>query len=276
MIREFTLTNASGVDWSLNRPDYCFLNEPQGLGFAVDGIYNRLGNKWVAAEELPRQMQITGEVIFTDSDPYTAYKAFGRFLKDAPLVLTYTTNAGTFYRDVSAASLGKTEIKEGFLLRCPLTLNCTSLWYGLTFAQQLGEPAVLCETDWDQLTDANGDHLITNEPDWSVLNDGDVDAPFTLSVNGLVSNPTMTIIGPDGTVTTVTFPVSLAVSDTLLYSSVDGDLYCIKDSGGVETNLVPSFAVNATIFAKVPAGLSTITIPGSNVQIQFRKEYMAV
>ena len=100
-----------------------------------------------------------------------------------------------------------------------------------------------------------------------MLNDGDVDAPFTLSVNGLVSNPTMTITGPDGTVTTITFPVSLAVSDTLLYSSVDGDLYCIKDSSGVETNIVPLFAVNATIFAKVPAGLSTITIPGSNVQI---------
>ena len=99
---------------------------------------------------------------------------------------------------------------------------------------------------------------------------------FTLTVNGLVSNPTMTITGPDGTVTTITFPVSLAVSDTLLYSSVDGDLYCIKDSSGVETNIVPLFAVNATIFAKVPAGLSTITIPGSNVQIQFRKEYMAV
>ena len=131
MIREFKLTNASGVEWSLNRPEYCFLNDPQGLGFAVDGIYNRLGNRWVAAEELPRQMQITGEVIFTDSDPYTAYKAFGRFLKDAPLVLAYTTNAGTFYRDVSTASLGKTEIKEGFLLRCPLTLTCTSLWYGL-------------------------------------------------------------------------------------------------------------------------------------------------
>ena len=277
MIREFTLTNASGTTWSLNRPNYCFLNEPQGLGFAVDGTYNRLGNRWVSAEELPRQMEISGEVIFTDSSPYVAYKAFGRFLTDAPLKLTYETDAGIFYRDIAMGSLSKTEIKEGFLLRCQLSLICTSLWYGSTFAQQLGEPAVLCQTDWDQLTDANGNHLITTEPNWSVLNDGDVDAPFTLTLNGLVSSPTMTITDSDGNTVSITIPATIGASDTLLYSSIDGDLYCmVEDSGGTDTNIVPFFAVNATIFAKVPVGLSTINIAGSNVQLQFRKEYLAV
>lgn len=274
MIRQFILTNAAGVSWSFNRPEYCFLHEPKGLGYAETANYQRLGTAWVAEDPEAQQADITGEVVFTGSDPYVAYKAFGKFLRATPLVLTYTTDAGTVYRDVSAARIEKTEIVEHFLLRCPITLTCRSLWYGLTYAQQIGEPAILTDATPDQLTDASGNVLVTTEPDYSVLNDGDTDAPFTLQVSGATNQPTLTVTGPDGDTKTVTFPVDLAATDTLYYSSIDGDLYCyVEDGNGDQTNLVPQFPVGSYIFLKIPAGLSTVEILGSDVQLAFRQEY---
>lgn len=277
MIREFYLKNAEGVTWSLNRPDYCFLYEPKGLGYAETANFQRLGTAWVAEDPEAQQMDITGEVIFTGADPYTAYRAFGRFLSSTPLQLIYITNAAAVFRDVSAVRIEKTEIQEHFLLRCPITLTCRSLWYGLTYAQQLGEPAILTDITPDQLTDANGDLLITTEPDYSVYNGGETDAPFTLQVSGASNQPTLTITDQDGETKTVTFPVDLAATDTLYYSSIDGDLYCyVEDGGGNRTNLVPLFPVGSYIFLKVPERLSTVQILGSNVQLAFRQEYKRI
>lgn len=274
MIRAFTLTNSKNVSWSFNRPDYCFLYEPKGLGYAETATYKRLGTAWVSEDPEAQQAEITGEVIFTGSDPYKAYKDFGKFLAAAPLVLTYTTDAGTVYRDVSAAKLEKSERTELYLLRCQLTLVCRSLWYGLTSAQQIGEPAILTDTAGNQLTDAAGNLLTTTEPNYTVLNDGDTAAPFKLQVSGVTSQPTLQVTAPDGTVQTVTFPVDLSATDTLFYSSIDGDLYCYaEDSGGNKTNLVPLFPVGTNIFLKIPAGLAGVEILGSDVQLEFRQEY---
>ena len=273
MIREFSLTNAAGTIWSLNRPNYCFLYEPQGLGYTEEAIYKRLGTAWRSADPEARQGEITGEIIFTGSDPYGAFYDFGKFLRKTPLTLTYITDAGTFYRNVAAASIGKTERKEDFLLRCPLTLVCTSLWYGLTYAQQIGEPAILTDITPDQLTDANGNLLTTTEPNYTVLNDGDAAAPFQMTLQGAVIDPELIVTAPDGTVQTVKIPATLAASDTLHYSSVDGDLFCyMEDSGGTKTNLVPLFPVGSDIFVKIPVGLAGVEIQGSNIWIEFREE----
>lgn len=274
MIREFILTNAKDVSWSFNRPEYCILYEPEGLGYEEQATYKRLGTRWASEDPEAQQAEITGEIIFSGGDPYAAYRAFGRFLNDAPLVLTYTTDAGTVYRDVAAAKIEKREKKEYFLLRCRISLVCTSLWYELTTAQQLGEPAILTDATPDQLTDAAGNLLTTTEPNYTVLNDGDTPAPFTLSMNGQTDHPTLTVTDENGNKKTVTFPVELEATDTLHYSSIDGDLYCyLEDEDGTETNLVPLFPVGSNIFLKIPTGLAGVEVLGSNIQLSFRQEY---
>ena len=274
MIRSFVLTNRKNISWSFNRPEYCFFFEPKGLGYAEAATYKRLGTAWVSEDPEAQQAEITGEVIFTGSNPYKAYKDFGKFIAAAPLILTYTTDAGTVYRDVSAAKIEKSERTEFYILRCQLTLVCRSLWYGLTSAEQIGEPAILTDTGGDLLTDSDGNLLTTTEPNYTILNDGDTAAPFKMSLSGVTNHPTLKVTAPDGTEKTVTFPVDLAATDTLFYSSIDGDLYCyVEDAGGVRTNLVPLFPVGTNIFLKIPAGLAGVEILGANVILEFRREY---
>lgn len=276
MIRRFSLTNGRGDTWSLDRPGYCFLYEPEGLGYAESANYERLGTAWVSEDPKPQQATIRGEIIFPGRSPYEAYRAFGRFLRYDQLTLLYETPAGSFYRKVRAAEITKTEIVEGFILRCDLRLVCMGLWYTPARVEPIGEVTILTDAAGNYLTDAAGNILTTNLGDYTVVNQGDVAMPFTLEIQGPVSNPVFSMTRA-GKTTTITFPVEVASGQRLVYSSVDGDLYCrVMQGSTLVQNVVPLFGATVDVFKKIPVGTYEVSVDGSGVTIGAREEYKRV
>ena len=57
------------------------------------------------------------------------------------------------------------------------------------------------------------------------------------------------------TVATVTFPITLQIDEKIIYSSLDGDLYCYKvDKQGNKENITSKLDIHNTNFFKLPVG----------------------
>lgn len=135
-VREFWLTNSKGVKYSLHSTTQAFLNEPSGLGFAVDASIVKLGNSSFILSEDYDLGSVQGEVMFFGNrrEVYNQYFKFTQFLYAKPIQLHYRTPDKTesYYCQVRVVNLEKSEIGQGGLLRCPISLLRQSMWYNDT------------------------------------------------------------------------------------------------------------------------------------------------
>ena len=258
MIRQFTLQNEYAQTYSLSLPGKTFLNEPQGLGYELNASYRLIGNSWVQDFKKDKQVAITGSVIFTPDDPYNTEAEFLRFIRTSKkLVLVYTTPAGTWMKDVDLISYQKTEIKEGNVLSCPITLMPKSLWYSnnrqaFSINLDLSEDAMIYPYRWPARFQSTVNGAIT------LTNDGSVDAPFTCVWNGPVVNPVLKLNVNGVEVAKCEITGEAHSGETINYSSRDGDLYVYHEASGVKTNLVSGLNINNNNFFKIPIGTSEL------------------
>uniref|UniRef100_UPI002A839425 hypothetical protein n=1 Tax=Hungatella effluvii TaxID=1096246 RepID=UPI002A839425 len=76
---------------------------------------------------------------------------------------------------------------------------------------------------------------------------------------GYCENPVVLVEQGDKELYRVCFPTILQQGEKILYSSVDGNLYCLRvDQAGNETNFADSLDINNTNFFKLPVGDSQI------------------
>ena len=202
-------------------------------------------------------------MIFTPDDPYNAEANFLRFIRTSKkLVLVYTTTAGTYMKDVDLISYEKTEITEGNVLQCPITLMPKSLWYSnnrqaFSINLDLSDDALVYPYRWPARFQATVNGTI------ALTNDGSVEAPFTCVWNGPVVNPVLQLL-VNGVETARCEITGEALSDeTINYSSRDGDLYVYHEAAGVKTNLVSGLDINNNNFFKIPIGTSELRFSAS-------------
>lgn len=263
MIRQFSLQNEYAQVYPLNLPGSAFLNEPEGLGYELDVSYRLIGNSWVRNYRKDRQVAIKGEIVFLPDTPYNTEAEFLRFVRvSKKLVLVYTTTAGTWMKDVDLTSYEKSEIDEGGVLRCKITLMPRSLWYSAnrqTYSIDVGSPAdaLVYPYRWPATFQATVDGRLV------LTNDGSVDAPFTVTWNGPVVDPVLQLFVDGVETARCEITGEATAGQTINYSSRDGDLYVYKDASGVQTNLVSGLDINNQNFFKIPVGASELRFSAS-------------
>ena len=134
-VREFWLTNADDVRYSLM--DHSFLFEPEGLGFSVNINTVKLGNTDIILSENYNLGVFSGDLMFigTRAEVYQKYQDFLSFLARKPITLHYLPpNTNDSYQClVRVVSVEKTEVNyEDNCLHCPVEFYRQGMWFNDT------------------------------------------------------------------------------------------------------------------------------------------------
>lgn len=73
-MRKFRLQNAIGTQWDLTVED-SFLSNPKGLGGERKTTYAQIGNRWIGMEDVQKQKNITGKVVFETYEKFQDRKS---------------------------------------------------------------------------------------------------------------------------------------------------------------------------------------------------------
>lgn len=257
MIRQFYLENEYGRRWGLNSPASGLLTKPSGLGYSMDASYAAIGHSFIRNYIKEKQQSISGTLIFGTESPYKACSNFIAYVNGAEsLKLIYKTDAGEYYRNVDLLEVRKTEKTAAKVLECPVKFNCKSLFYSNRvdrFVVSRSEGELRWDFTWPARFNDYGFRRVVIE------NTGHVPAGFELEIYGYCENPSVIVTQNGKELSRVHFPTILQVGEKILYSSVDGNIYCYRvDERGVESNFSDSLDINNTNFFKLPVGDSQI------------------
>ena len=257
MIRQFYLENNYGIRWGLNQPSTGLFVSPDGLGYKRNGSYTAIGYSFIQNYLKEKQQDISGIVVFGTQTPYIICNKFINFVNSAEsLRLIYKTDAGEYYRDVDLVEFGKTEIGKSGALECEIGFTCKGLFYSnrvnrFTISRSEGE--MRWDFTWPASFNDYGSRKV------QINNNGHVPATFEVEIYGYCENPTISLLQNGKELYKVTFPIVLQEDEKILYSSVDGNLYCIYiNVDGDEMNLADVLDINQTNFFKLPVGDSQI------------------
>lgn len=129
------LTNARNKTVDLDS-ERLFAYTPTGLGVQFTNTYSQYETYFKVTKSTVTQGQFQINILFGDveSKAYQTFSDFAQFLAYQPLVLTYTTDSGTWYRDARLSLLTKTEIGGATVfatdkLNESFTLDFIGPWY---------------------------------------------------------------------------------------------------------------------------------------------------
>lgn len=253
MIRFFALVNEYGGQYELNSPDTGIFTEPQGLGYELNVSYANIGSGFIKNFMKEKQQTITGTLVLDGAAAYTKYQALADFINHSQSIkLLYSTAAGDYYRDVDIVSLGKSEVSQKRVLECPIKFVCRSLFYSNhvnRFKIERVEGEVRWDFRWDVRFNDYGSRTL------SIDNNGHVPAPFELELYGYCENPKVIVSQNKKEIASCTFPTTLQTDEKIIYSSLDGNLYCYRvDKNGNQVNFTDKLDIHNTNFFKLPVG----------------------
>lgn len=237
-IRNFYFENEKG-----NRIDCqkinggLFLYNVTGLGYEENIEYEQLGNIFIQKDKKITQNVINGELEFYDMT-YEEYIEFVNFiLASSELKLIYipkTSSRNEYYRDIDVCKIDKSEEDDFNVLKCPITMNCKSLWYKQTTAIYTIEPKEN-EIRWDFAWDSKFTDYDTRSLQY--INEGHIEAPVLIEVRGHVINPKFELYVEGQLYQTVTFTVEIKEYEKLLYGTKENDFYINrqKTDGTIES-----------------------------------------
>ena len=254
MIRQFTLINEYGQSYPLNNVHTGMLLNPSGLGYTLNRHYTLFGSEWIRSDDQIKQTAITGTIYFGSDSPYERAHEFVEFvMTSSELTLSYTTPAGTYYKDVDINKYSKSEIGESGYLECEVELVPKTLWY-LPNNQIIKLETVEGTGLRFTFTLPNVFQNYTNGT-VTVENNGHVPAPFKASIEGPISNPAIILMQNGAVVSKLEVVADVASGKTLEYSSKDGNIYLYIDNGdGTRTDLATSLDITNDNIFKIPIG----------------------
>ena len=189
MVREFKLINEKGQEYSLmDIYNCCFLSDPEGLGYSYSTEYEQLGNTFVTKLRKFEQGKISGTANFLN---YDNYKKLVDFIEVSESLrfsykIPFKNGSKEFFKDVQIQSLTKTQIQTDGIISETIIFDCLSLWYETntviySIVPQTNE--IRWDFKWDsRFTDYNSRNL-------QYINQGHVEAPIYVEINGQVVNP---------------------------------------------------------------------------------------
>lgn len=230
MVRKFELLNDNGESFSLmDINNYCYMNEPSGLGYSYNTDYQRLGFSYIENLRTVEQGTINGSLLFRNYDNYK--KLIDYIEKSNELyflyVLPFKNGDKTYYREIQIDSLEKTEIKpENRLLSSQVVFKCLSLWYEkniISFNMQTSDS----ETKWDWNWDAN--FISHNMNSFNFVNYGHIDAPIEVTIKGPVSSPHIQLYIDNILKQDVKINTNFQQYESLLYGTRENNFYINKE-----------------------------------------------
>lgn len=245
MVREFKLVNEKGQTYSMmDIHNYCLLTEPSGLGYGYTAEYEQLGNTFITNLRRMEQGQINGQVNFLN---YDNYKKLVDFIeKSESLKFSYkvplTNGVKEYFKDVQIKDITKTEIQENGVMSENITFDCLSLWYEENKIIYTITPQE-SELRWDFRWDSKfGDYSARN---LSFINQGHVEAPILVSIDGQVLNPRIELYIEKQLYQTVEINTLIDQYEKLLYSSKENDFYINRqNTDGTLTSLFDLDVIN--------------------------------
>lgn len=237
MVRKFELLNEKGQRFSLmDIENYCFLSEPNGLGYSYSTEYEQLNYTFIENLRRIEQEQISGTVNFLS---YDNYKKLVDFIEEAEnLKFAYTipfqNGEKEYLKDINIQGLTKTQIQQNGVLSESITFDCLSLWYEETTAVYTIE-AQSDEIRWDFSWDSKFADYDTRNLQY--INKGHVEAPILVEISGHVLNPKIELYVEGELYQTVSFNVDIAEYEKLLYGTKENDFYISrqKTDGTIES-----------------------------------------
>ncbi len=237
-VREFNLLNEKGQSFSLmDIENYALLTEPTGLGYGYTDEYQRLGYSFISNLRAIAQGTIAGMLNFLNYDNYRNLVDF--IEKSSELRFSYTipykTGEKTFYRDIQISQLDKSQKQPNGIISESVVFNCLSLWYSPTtayYSMQAGENEIRWNFTWDSRFTNYSVRSLT------YVNDGHVDAPIEVEINGIVQNPSIQLYVEGELWQEVQFTIDLGSYEKLLYGTKEDDFYLLKENvDGTKENI---------------------------------------
>lgn len=237
-VREFSLLNEKGQSYSLmDIKEHALLTEPNGLGYGYTDEYQRLGYSFISNLRAIAQGTITGMLNFLSYDNYRNLIDF--IEKSEELRFSYTipykNGEKTFYRDIQLSSIDKSEKRPNGVISEGVVFSCLSLWYSSTIAyytMQSGEGEMRWDFRWDPRF---SNYSVRN---LQYINDGHVDAPIEVEIDGNVQNPTIQLYVEGRLWQEVPFNITIGNYEKLLYGTKEDDFYLLKEnSDGTRENI---------------------------------------
>lgn len=245
MVREFKLVNEKGQTYSMmDIYNYCLLTEPSGLGYGYETEYEQLGNTFITNLRRMEQGTINGQVNFLN---YDNYKKLIDFIERSEILkflykVPYKSGVKEYLKDVQIKDITKTEIQENGVMSENITFDCLSLWYEENRVIYTITPQE-SELRWDFRWDSKfGDYSARN---LSFVNQGHVEAPILVSIDGQVLNPRIELYVEKQLYQTVEINTLINQYEKLLYSSKENDFYINKqNTDGTLTSLFDLDVIN--------------------------------
>lgn len=229
-VRKFSLLNEKGEEYSLmDIENYCLLTSPSGFGYGYSTKYEQVGNTFVENLKTLQQGSITGTINCLYYDNFKKLVDFIEKSKQLMIqyVIPYKSGTREYLRDVSIKSLSKTEIQTNGVISETITFDCLSLWYSKNIAQYTivaQEDEIRWNFKWDsRFTSYNSRSLY-------IKNDGHIEAPIELSINGEVVDPKIELYVEGQLVQEVPFNIRIEQYEKFLYCSKDNDFYVKKQN----------------------------------------------
>ena len=127
-MRLFRLTNADGAKYDLQNKSNVMFFDPEGLGYDEDTSYQKIGSQFAVIEDVLKQHQISGTLVFNGTDCNTKFYNFVRFARKAPLILEYTADE-KFFIKCRMSKISKTENINNKKLICPVVFTALGIFY---------------------------------------------------------------------------------------------------------------------------------------------------
>ena len=229
-VRRFSLMNEKGEEYSLmDIENYCLLTSPSGFGYSYSTNYERVGNTFVENLRQLQQGQITGTINCLYYDNFKKLVDFIEKAKKLMLLYAIPYKSGTreYLRDINIKDLTKTEIQVNGVISETITFECLSLWYSKNVAQYTIVPQE-DEIRWNYKWDSR--FTSYNSRSLHIKNDGHIEAPIELSINGEVINPVIELYVEGQLIQEIPFTVRIEQYEKFLYCSKDNDFYVQKQN----------------------------------------------
>ena len=228
MVREFKLLNEKGQSYSLmDIQNYCLLTEPNGLGYSYSTEYEQLGSTFIENFRRVEQGQIAGTVNFINYDNYKKLIDFIEKSEELKIAykIPFENSSKEYLKDIEIQSITKTQKQTNGIISESITFNCLSLWYEqntVTYEIELETNEIRWDFKWDSRFKEYNSKSIEYK------NEGHIEAPILLEINGPVINPQIEIYINSELYQKVQFKTEIQSYEKLLYSSRQNDFYINK------------------------------------------------
>ena len=277
---KFALRNEYNQEFALNTLKSTYMPNPSGLGYSLSGEYTRIAHGWVSGGLADDQPEMSGDIYFQSDDAFKSFSSFMKFVRMASkLKFVYQNTAGEYLRDVDIIGVEHSGMVGVNTVKCTVTMAARSLWYLNSVTNY-----TISSIAPDAMRYAYrfpGRFRGTVNGEIEIVNNGSVEAPFTVSFTGPISNPSVSLRQNGVETARMEILGEAARDESIELSTVDGDLYCYLKTAEGKTNLTERLNIENDNFFKIPVGTSTIKLDSDGeitqpIKVTVKKLFRAV